>query len=300
MNKLEAQIQDFLAAVSPRYSPCSVRSYRIGLERFLAFCQEAELSAAGDLTDDSLKGFESWLCLNRPELAEATASLWLRAAKLFLRWSCRAGLTLYDGDSYSPPAGPSPAPTPPTVAVMRRLLELPNRSTVMGLRDGFVLELLYNLGLRRSECSALDLDDLDLEQQTLRVVGKGGDERLLPVSPALELCAQDYLCNSRPALVADAAERALFLNQRKQRLGDQSANLIVRKYGLKLGLNLSAHQLRHACATHLVEAGMELEHIQQLLGHSNLDSTRRYAQVSQRQLEREFRRCRPRTQSSFP
>ncbi|MFA5508636.1 MAG: tyrosine-type recombinase/integrase [Vulcanimicrobiota bacterium] len=183
---------------------------------------------------------------------------------------------------------------------MKRLLELPNRSTVLGLRDQFVLELLYSLGPRRSECSALNLSDLDLDQQTLRVVGKGGDERLLPVSPSLELCAQDYLCNSRPELVADTAEQALFLNQRKQRLSDQSVNLIVRKYGLKLGLNLSAHQLRHACATHLVEAGMELEHIQQILGHANLDSTRRYAQVSQRQLEREFRRCWPRTQNSFP
>ena len=95
-----------LAAVSPRYSPSSLRTYRIGLERFLAFCRERKLSAAGDLTDDCLQGFESWLCLSRP-LSEATVSLWLRAAKSFMSWACLNGLTLYDGNSYSPPAGPS-------------------------------------------------------------------------------------------------------------------------------------------------------------------------------------------------
>lgn len=297
VSEIGAQIEEYLAAVSPRYSPSSLRTYRIGLERFLAFCRERKLSAAGDLTDDCLQGFESWLCLSRP-LSEATVSLWLRAAKSFMSWACLNGLTLYDGNSYSPPAGPSPSPRPPTVAVMRRLLELPKRATVLGLRDQFVLELLYSLGPRRSECSALNLEDLDLEQLTLRVLGKGGNERLLPVSPSLELCAQDYLCNSRPDLLADTAQQALFLNQRGQRLGDQSVNIIVRKYGKKLGLKLSAHQIRHACATHLVEAGMPLVQVQQILGHRSLHSTRRYAQVSLRQMEREFQRCRPRAQGS--
>lgn len=291
MTELAAQVEQYLLSVGPRYSASSLRAHRVGLQRFQDFAQAQGLQSVADVTDQTLREFASWLVAQR-NLAEATVDLRLRCVSLFLAWACRTGLTLSDGGLHGLPKPVHKTPKPPTVAVMKRLLELPDRETPLGLRDQFALELLYSLGLRRLECSVLDLADLDLTEETLRVLGKNSDERLLPVSPRLAQCAQDYLCNARPKLSMDG-EQALFIGQRGQRLSDQSFRLIVRKYGDKLGLKLSAHQIRHACATHLVEAGMELAQVQQLLGHRDLCSTKRYAQISQRQLKLELHRCRP-------
>jgi len=292
---LSDQIEACLAGVSPRYSKATVRAYSAGLARFGCYASEAGIESAGELTDQVLLDFHSWL-LNF-QLAESTISLAVRSVKLFLKWACAEGLCLWDGSSYSMKTPKSEVPEPPTVEVMQRLLQLPNRRTPEGLRDLFCLELLYNLGLRRTEAVSLDLKDLDLTGETLFVVGKNSDERLLPVNPTLKQAARDYLFNGRPRLLPAPDERALLLNNEGKRLPPGTLRYIVVKYGARLDINLSTHQLRHACATHLVQAGMKLTDVQRLLGHSSLDSTDRYAQISQTEMEREFR-CTPRALAS--
>ena len=290
---LSGQIEDCLASVALRYAEDTLRAYRGGLSRFERYADESGIEAASDLTDEVLLSFHSWLM--GFALADSTVNLAVRSVKLFLKWSCAQGLCLWDGSSYSLREPETTSPEPPTVEVVQRLFELPNRQTPEGLRDLFCLELLYNLGLRRQEAVSRDLKDLDLTENTLFVVGKNGDERLLPVGPTLKEAAQNYLFNARSGLLPASDEKALLLNDEGRRLPPEALRYIVLKYGELLDLKLTTHQLRHACATHLSEAGMKLTDIQRLLGHRSIDSTKIYAQINRREMEREFHRAHPRS-----
>ncbi len=292
-SKLKEQIQNYLDGVAPRYAKASLQAYGAGLQRFEVYAVECGLQSAADLSDDVMKSFEAWL-LSR-SLSESTAHLALRSVKLFSAWAYCGGLTLWNGESYKLEPPRSRSPQPPTVKVMKRLLELPSQRTPEGLRDQLVLELLYGLALRRGEACRLSLGDLDLVQETLFVVGKGGHQRLLPVGIYLKSVAEKYLFNARSALLPSLNETALLLDDEGHRLRVNQLHYIVKKYGDMLDLKLSTHHLRHACATHLVEAGMELWQIQQLLGHQSIDTTQRYAQISRPEMEREFLKCQVKT-----
>lgn len=292
LGKLGEQVESCLEAMRPRYTKATLTAYRAGLGRFQHYAVEVGIESASDLTDEVLLAFHAHLV--GFDLAESTVNLAIRSVKLFLKWGHGQALCLWDGSSYHMKEPKTKPPEPPTVAVMQRLLELPNRETPEGLRDLFCLELLYNLGLRRAEAVSLDLENLDLNEETLFVVGKNSDERLLPVGPILKETALAYLFNGRPGLLPAPEQKALLLNDEGERLPPQALRYIVLKYGQMLDLKLSTHQLRHACATHLVQAGMKLTDVQRLLGHRDINSTKHYAQISQREMEREFHRAHPR------
>lgn len=295
-NKLEGQSADFLEAVRPHYSEGTLGIHRVGMCRLATFSAETGIFEAAELDEEAVSAFELWLQGRR--LAPTTVYRTIGTLKVFLRWAHKVGLCLWDGKDYRLPKPQDRSPVPPTAAVMAKVLELPDRGNPLGIRDLFVLELLYVLGLRRRECSGLDLADLDLGAETLFVVGKYSDERLLPVGPTLEKTAWSYLRGARPRLAPSAGERALLLGDGGKRLTPDAVGYIVKKYGAAVGIKLAPHQLRHACATHLVEAGMELEDVRRLLGHRSLDSTQRYAQIHGREVRREFLRSHPRAGQS--
>ena len=296
--KLDEQSTAFLEAVRPRYSESSLGIHRAGLRRLAAFGLESGLLGAAEIDEEAASAFELWLHGRR--LAPSSVYRTMGTLKAFQKWAHKAGLCLWDGQDYRLPKPAERSPVPPTAAVMAKILEVPDRGNPLGLRDLFVLELLYVLGLRRRECAGLDLTDLDLEAETLFVVGKYSDERLLPVGPTLERTAWSYLRGARPRLAPSAGERALLLGDGGYRLTAEAVAYIVKKYGSAVGIKLAPHQLRHACATHLVEAGMELEDVRRLLGHRSIDSTQRYAQIHGREVKREFLRSHPRSVGGFP
>jgi integrase/recombinase XerC len=289
---LASQSADFLEAMSPRYSDGTLRIHRSSLQRLQMFCTEASIGLVAEFDEAAMATLDVWLQGRR--LSPSTVYRTLGTVKLFLRWAYKMGLCLWDGESYRIVNPKARGPVPPTAAVMARILELPDRGNPLGLRDLFVLELLYVLGLRRRECTELDLVSLDLGAETLFVVGKYADERLLPVGPKLKETAWRYLRKARPGLAPAAGETALLLGDAGQRLTPEAVAYIVKKYGAAVGIKLAPHQLRHACATHLVEAGMQLAQVQQLLGHRRIDSTERYAQIHGREMQREFLRSHPR------
>jgi integrase/recombinase XerC len=165
------------------------------------------------------------------------------------------------------------------------------------LRDAAMLELLYGSGLRVSELSALDVNDVSLSAGEVRVLGKGRKERIVPVgSKAIESLSR-YL--EQRALLAKAgdpsASRALFLGRRGTRLGVRRVQTLVQRYGA-LGAgraDLHPHALRHSCATHMLEGGADLRAIQEMLGHSSLSTTQRYTHVSLDQLFAVYDRAHP-------
>lgn len=169
------------------------------------------------------------------------------------------------------------------------LLDAPDVATSIGLRDRAMLELMYACGLRVSELVTLPLAGLNLRQGVLRVTGKGGKERLVPVGETCMDWLSRYLREARPALAKGREVPALFLSNRAAGMTRQMAWTIVKKHALAAGIaakRISPHVLRHSFATHLLNHGADLRALQMLLGHSNLSTTQIYTLVAREGLKR--------------
>jgi site-specific recombinase XerD len=175
------------------------------------------------------------------------------------------------------------------------LMNAPHRGSLIGQRDAAIIEVFYGTAIRLSECVRLDLTDLDLRDGLLLVRnGKGKKDRIVPLAGRAAAAIEAYLAETRPAFIHDPKESAVFLTRHGGRLSAVSVDLIVRRYGEGLGLKVSPHGLRHACATHLLRGGADVRHLQELLGHRFLDTTARYAQVAIKDLRDVIEKAHPR------
>jgi integrase/recombinase XerC len=174
-----------------------------------------------------------------------------------------------------------------------RLLDAIPLDTPLGVRDRAMLESLYGGGLRVSELVGLNLDDLDSNQELLKVRGKGRRERLCPVGPMAVTWIQNWLPFRQ---AAKAGERAMFLNHRGSRLTSRSVGRLLETHLLRAGLvdSASPHTLRHSFATHLLDRGADLRSVQELLGHRNLTTTQVYTHVTQQRLLDIYHEAHPR------
>jgi len=188
---------------------------------------------------------------------------------------------------------------------MSRLLEMPDTSEPLGRRDRAILELFYASGLRLSELVGLDLENVNLRARMVRVMGKGGKERLVPFNTAAEQSVRAWLTDRallRVALGAQSAQsktrpqEPLFVNFRGARLTGRSVQRLVARYvsACSTRFGISPHALRHSFATHLLERGADLRAIQELLGHVQLSTTQRYTHVNAAQLLDVYRKAHPR------
>ncbi|HWM56059.1 MAG TPA: tyrosine recombinase XerC [Solirubrobacterales bacterium] len=179
---------------------------------------------------------------------------------------------------------------------LRSLLERIPARTPLELRDRAMLELAYSCGLRCEEIVGLDLSAMDFESERLRVLGKGGKERLLPVGEPAQQALRRYLEKGRHGLVADPREQALFLSKSGRRLSNSDITrrlrLWVRQASLAAGV--SPHSLRHSFATHLLEGGADLRTIQELLGHASISTTQVYTRVDAARLRDAYASTHPR------
>jgi len=226
----------------------------------------------------AVRRFFGWMVRRRRLLADPSASLVLRHPKKGL------------------PKGV------PSEEEMARLLQAPGRSA-LELRDGALLALLYGAGLRRSEAAALDVSDLDLVERTVLVRrGKGGRGRLVPMGTEATERLRLYLTSGRPELSAGGRSPALFVGARRdaahrgRRLSPKTVSALVKEAAVHAGLekSVTAHSLRHACATHLLRAGAGVRHVQELLGHAHVATTTIYTRVTVPDLVRVHARTHPR------
>jgi integrase/recombinase XerD len=169
------------------------------------------------------------------------------------------------------------------------------------VRDRAILETLYAAGLRISELVGLDRPDLDLDDGVVRVFGKGGKERVVPIGRAARAALTEYLTLARPQLVrtASGSHDAVFLNARGGRLTRQGCWGIVRAAAKRVGLEdrVSPHVLRHSCATHLLDHGADLRVVQEVLGHVSLSTTQVYTKVTAERLRSVYETSHPRARS---
>lgn len=294
-------LEPFLLELSLSLASSTVDAYRYQLGCFFEFLDSRGVRQVGCITPEDLAAYRYHLDTvpgKRGKLvSERYKQFALQVPTTFLKWACCAGHVLVELDSG--PVNKAPQPTERPVLSVRQIskfLEAPNPNSPSGRRDRLILDIFYTLGLRRQESLRLDLGDINFCRQTLRVMGKGRKERLMPLSGRLCKLLASYIKDTRPHLRPFPDEEALWVSSYSgRRLTAESILKIVIKYGERVGLEgLHPHLLRHCCATHMLEAGACLVWIQQFLGHASTESTDLYTRVSPEEMKREYRRCHPR------
>lgn len=281
-----------------RASPNTVLAYRRDLAALLVFAQ-GKRGEAVRLEQIDLYLLRGWLGELSRGLAPSSTARKIASARALFRYAVRAGLAARDpAAELSLPKLRRELPALVSVDAAKAVVEAPGEDEAVGLRDRAVLELLYGGGLRVGELAALDLGAVHLGERTVRVLGKGQKERLVPFGAACAAALEAYLAvrsafAHRKTGFLDPA--AVFLSRRGRRLGPRAVQLVVRARGLEGAgrTDLHPHAFRHACATHLLDGGADLRAIQELLGHASLSTTQRYTHVSTAQLVRVYDAAHP-------
>ncbi len=280
---------------------CSVwteKAYREDLRTFASFLQEVPaFDVGGDLSlrfdPKKLRRYGAWLSTR--EFAPRSVSRKLASLRSYFRYLRRQGLIDSDpAQSLRNPKQPRRLPDPLTESQVLKLLDSIEPDSILAVRDRAMFETLYGGGLRVSELVGIDLDDLDPEEATIRVRGKGKRERLSPIGRT----AMSWIALwSRYRAPARPEEPALFLNWRGGRLTTRSVGrtLESRLQAAGLPVDASPHSLRHSFATHLLDRGADLRSVQELLGHKSLATTQIYTHVSQKRLAETYRIAHPRS-----
>ena len=295
----ERILDDFLSYLSVERgaSPHTISAYGGDLRAYLKYLSERSVDPL-QATRDDVTGFMARL--QEQQMAPSTVERKIAAVKSFYSFLVREGLTdNHPTIDVALPKVPTRLPEVISIDDAERLLSQPFPSGPVGYRDRSVLEILYGCGLRVSELTALDLLDLDLEGGFIRVMGKGGKERLVPIAGAAHKAVSDYLEHGRPYLRAKKASTkqdpvAVFLNVRGGRLTRQAVFGIVRTYGERAGMRLHPHTLRHSFATHMLQGGAELRALQEMLGHADISTTQVYTHVDRAHVREEYLTTHPR------
>ncbi len=308
---MDQAIVDFTRhlAVGRRYSAQTVRAYRNDLASLLEFARTRGATDSADLDLELLRG---WLWQgSQSGLAKSTLARRAATAHSLGLWLSRTGKT--ETDVTARLRGPKPEQHLPRVLTRSQidviLAALASRATSgdpIAVRDLAVIELLYASALRVSELTGLDCDSVDLQALTVRVLGKGSKERVVPFGvPALRSISA-YLDQARPAILAAARSdpdpagrkdlKALFLSQTGRRLGTRTVYALVARLLADLPGSgpHGPHTLRHTAATHLLDGGADLRSVQEFLGHASLGTTQLYTHVSLERIKEGYRSAHPR------
>ncbi len=321
-------LKEFLAYIklNRHVSPHTVRAYDSDITQYLAWVAGDQQRKMSELTVDDLDltSVRAHLAeLNKAGKARSSVARKLSALRTFVKYLRREDLIAHDPTAMAvAPKRDQTIPTHLSEPEMARLIEMPSTGDPLGRRDRAILELFYASGLRLSELVGIDLEDLNLSGRMVRVMGKGGKERLLPFNQSTVLALRAWLAD-RAGILADRQTRArrrtvvaprktvagvrqkaptepLFLNARGGRLTGRSVDRLLRRYVAQCStrLGISPHALRHSFATHLLQRGADLRAIQELLGHSRLSTTQRYTHVNAAQLIEVYRKSHPRAAKS--
>lgn len=283
-------------------SPHTVRAYLGDVRQLLATLPLADGAAAAtsDLGGLDLTALRAWLAdQSRRRMARSTLARRSAAARAFTAWAHRTGRLPTDpGLRLLAPRPDTVVPTVLAVDEATALLDLARTRADDGepahLRDWAALELLYATGVRVSELVGIDIADIDFGQRLVRVLGKGGKERMVPFGVPAAKAAQAWI-GARPALATPTSPDALFLGVRGGRLDARQMRATVHELTALAGVrDLAPHGLRHSAATHLLEGGSDLRSVQEVLGHASLATTQRYTHISSERLRAAFTQAHPR------
>ena len=265
---------------SPGLSESTRRSYGFDLRDFSRWLEACGVGLE-NIDTRALAEYTADLGRDRRRLAATTIARRLASVRSFLRFTLGSGRV---PDAPFAPRKPRRLPDAPKVAEVEALIESLAGDGALAVRNRALVELVYSCGLRSAEAVALDLADVDFEQEAVHVRGKGGKERVVPLGEIAAFAVSQYVRDGRPALARGACD-AMFLSMRGRRLDTSTLRRLVP----------NPHRLRHSYATHLLEGGADLRTIQELLGHSSLSTTQIYSHVDARRLRKVYDHAHPRS-----
>ncbi len=297
--EIAAAISSFLTHVQVEKGLAvnTLSAYRRDLAKFEDFAKKRKLALVAVKRDDLVDFLAS---LYRQKLESKTVARHLVTLRNFFRHAQVEELITEDptGHLESPKIRRS-LPGYLRLDEVEKLLELPDQTTPLGLRDRAMLEVLYSTGLRVSELTSLRVMDLDTKVGCVRCIGKGDKERIVPVGRKALAIVEKYLRHGRIALIGTTRGTAgafLFVNRRGGRISRVGVWKIFSSYGRQAGLRvpLTPHMLRHSFATHLLERGADLRSVQLMLGHSDISTTQIYTHVVEERLKQIYKAHHPR------
>lgn len=276
------------------YSQATVRAYATDLEEFEIFLQGLSLSLSY-LEKVQKKHIQKYLAyLFQQKLAKSSMARKMSCLRSFFRFMLQKKII-----HENPTAGianPKQEIHHPTMLNVDQIVSMLDEEIEgdFSYRDKALLELLYGSGLRISEALALNLQDFHEQRNTIKVFGKGGKERIVPLSDTSKKALIDWI-EKRETVATNLQELALFIGKRGKRLNRREANRIIEIYRKKVGIatSVSPHDLRHSFATHLLEGGADLRSVQELLGHSKIATTQRYTHLDMDMLLKVYDKAHP-------
>lgn len=288
-----------------QWSARTIDTYTAELRPCLAFLQAQGLTSLAGLTREHLEAYRTHLYYQRfrgRALALSTQRVRFGAVKQFVRFLVRTRVLLLDlTQELDLPRAPRGLPRVLlTESETRRLLEAPDTSLPLGVRDRTILEVFYGTGIRNSELGRLRLDQVDLERQVLHIDhGKGNKARVVPLGEEALAWLEEYLTRVRPGLVSDPEQELVFVSARGRAFRRTELAQVVARWARRSGLTkpVTPHVLRHCCATHMLRRGAGLRHLQVLLGHASPETTQQYTRVEVSDLRKVLLRCHPRERS---
>lgn len=273
----------------------TVLAYGRDLRKFEAFLNEQGPGGLAKVTRDDLVDFLT--SLYRAGLDSRSVARHLVTLRNFLKFCLAEGFLAEDPSLYvEAPKFRMRLPAHLNIDEVNRLLEQPDATSAVGVRDRAMIELLYSAGLRVSELVNLRLNDLQMETGCVRCIGKGNKERLVPMGRTAIVAVRAYLNGPRQALVCKNGSPYLFLNRFGARMGRIGFWKKLADYGRQAGLRLKLkpHMLRHSFATHLLERGADLRSVQLMLGHADISTTQIYTHVAKDRLKEVYKAHHPR------
>ena len=275
-----------------RYSPHTLKNYRRDLQVLAAWCATQAVTEWRDLDVHRLRAFTA--ARHRVGLAGRSLQRELSAVRSFCNYLLRENqLSHNPAQLVSAPRSPRTLPHTLDVDQVGRLLDF-SATTPLAVRDRAIMELFYSSGLRLAELLALELGDIDLNDATVRVTGKGGKTRVVPIGRQARGALQDWL-QTRAAMTT-LEQSALFIARNGTRLHARSVQQRLRQWALQRGLDTRVHPhlLRHSCASHLLESSGDLRAVQELLGHANISTTQIYTHLDFQHLAKIYDAAHPR------
>ncbi|MBI2869875.1 MAG: tyrosine recombinase XerC [Chloroflexi bacterium] len=288
-------------------SPNTLRIYTNDLEGnclrgegrgFFQFLELKRTVSLHDVDHRIVREYAAWLMASG--MARTSIARRLSAIRSFYRYLAREGIIAVNPVKHtSSPKLDRTVPGFLTVEEVARLIESPAATGDTGLRDRALLELFYASGMRVSELAGLDLEDIDLNTNEIRVTGKGAKTRIVLMGVPAAAALKRYLAEARPALGGRSQTSAVFLSRGRGRLSTRMIQYLIKKYwkssgkAEKGGKNVHPHTLRHTFATHLLDGGADLKVVQELMGHSSLSSTQVYTHLSKGQLRKVYLNAHP-------
>jgi integrase/recombinase XerD len=264
----------------------SLEAYRRDLKKLFAWLALKNSSAVSASREELLKLLAQEVAAGR---SPRTLARYLSAYRQFYQWLVRERITQEDPTALieSPKLGRG-LPKALSEAQVEALLKVPNIEKPLGLRDRAMLETMYATGLRVSELCQLQVAGLNLNQGLIRIIGKGGKERLVPLGLEAIHWIEQYFSTARPSLLKGAQSSFVFITSRKDGMSRQAFWYMVRRHCTDAGIDkvISPHMLRHSFATHLLNHGADLRVVQLLLGHSDLSTTQIYTHIAREGLKR--------------